>query len=192
MQTGGRREKHTGSQTVSAISASPVSSSCVWPQKAQDAQEVGLRFCAFCASCGQSAIAKSFATIRTCTPRARTPHHDLAGTALRPTFPSAIMKPHVPSLPHRLLGWFLAAAVLALTTFVVSPHAHAALHPDAGHSDHACPVTALQQGFSDAPPPAVLIEAPAVSATSAPTEVSLHRWSTPDYWHVPAHAPPQG
>jgi hypothetical protein len=101
-------------------------------------------------------------------------------------------RPSEPSALARVLAVTLAFSVFALGLLAVSPQAHAAIHPDAAKADHVCAVTIAAHGFCDTVPQAPVSQAPAVVeeiSFVAPTHVV---WSAPEYWHVPAQAPPRG
>jgi hypothetical protein len=97
--------------------------------------------------------------------------------------------------PSRLVrtGAVVAAwLVLALTILAASPQAHALLHHDADHADHACGVTLAQQGFCDSAASAPLLIAPETVLTVLTPRPASHGWSVPDYWQPPGQAPPTG
>lgn len=112
----------------------------------------------------------------------------------RPNPESKVSDQARPRLPafRRFVGVWLALSIFALGLLAVSPRAHAAVHPDADQRDHACAVTLAAQGFCDLAPALVAATAPTLVVERPASPASDQPWRAPDYWHVPAQAPPHG
>jgi hypothetical protein len=89
-----------------------------------------------------------------------------------------------------VIAALLSIAILEVSLLAVSPHAHEEVHADADHHDHVCAVTLATQGFCDTAALPPVVAAPTAFARDAIAIGYGYIWTAPDYWHVPAQAPP--
>lgn len=82
------------------------------------------------------------------------------------------------------------ALVLALAALAVSPEAHARLHNEADHQNHACAVTLFAHGvFADITPVEAVMPEPAWQAPIH-AEARVLFLQVPRYLRLPERAPP--
>jgi hypothetical protein len=87
-----------------------------------------------------------------------------------------------PRPAFRWVAVFCALTVWVLGLAAASPQLHAALHPDADHTDHTCAVTLFSHGFEDGTgstfpvcAPALFVEYKSTVQPASPVADVLHR-----------------
>ncbi len=89
------------------------------------------------------------------------------------------------------LASVLALALVAIGLAAHSPQAHEHVHHDDAHdADHACAITLAAAGYCDTSAPAPLVTHTTAAGTLSPPPSGSFAWTTPDYWLIPAQAPP--
>jgi len=89
-------------------------------------------------------------------------------------------------------AFVLCLHILAITVLASSPHAHEALHSDAGTPEHTCIIALFEKGTVDFTESPFYLVTPglAVIATLSITRATFS-WTPPRHWLHIGRAPPE-